>query len=363
MSLTSAALRFDSPEAGRGKPCGASHIARNLKCHAGAAQLSPEAVRSVATGAALAGAAAGAVALGVAASRRRGWADQRMEAEYRAARAAGPDPAAAAQQRANARDPQALALRQERRSIMRQVCGGIRVDAYRDCTHRIGEASAYGTVYLNKKTNTAFKAQANLRRHINERQHLELANQQGVASPKLYDYNDNKKVIAMEFLTDSIAIRDWKKINTTNLRQRQDVATTLVNEAHKLHRVGIAHGDLHHGNVYINNTTERITFIDFGLSESIRLSKRRELVTNLVRTDLDRVVLHAMSLTLHKKQHAQLHMWLYNRHLPFFGRLVSGNITDLDYVVSIDSFYTDLQKALRFKFHNPTARLVRGMNI
>jgi TP53 regulating kinase-like protein len=96
------------------------------------------------------------------------------------------------------------------------------------------------------------------------------AKEYGIATPLLYNIDNERGTIVMEYI-DGIKIRDL--VDKLNDKERYNLFVNIGYFSGKLHKAGIVHGDLTTSNII--KSGERIVFIDFGLSEvSYELEKQ-----------------------------------------------------------------------------------------
>jgi hypothetical protein len=131
-----------------GKPCGKSHIARNLKCHN--QNGTSIALRTTAKVSLVAGAVAGGVAI------PKQWTKEDDDAFEEAVRANRLAPEFVKKYEDDAKDPEVAELRAMREAARikrwgRQDSGkpeAERSDAFKDCARQNGEPSAYASVFV-----------------------------------------------------------------------------------------------------------------------------------------------------------------------------------------------------------------------
>lgn len=169
-----------------------------------------------------------------------------------------------------------------------------RCDALKACSRRVGNPSHFAQYVVGLDGKTGFKSPAPQHRRLqakdvanksgyyttvnssivrtfdNEAVLLTLANKKGVDAPKLLAYNEKTKVLKMEHLGDYISVQSSG--DALDYFLDPQLTGKYLNTLEKLHRAGIAHTDLHAGNVMMHRTTRNIKLIDFGTAMDARWS-------------------------------------------------------------------------------------------
>ena len=103
------------------------------------------------------------------------------------------------------------------------------------------------------------------------------AKNHGVSTPLLYQVDNEKGVIVMEYI-DGIKIRDL--VDQLSDEEREQLFRRIGYFSGLLHKSGIIHGDLTTSNII--KSGDRIVFIDFGLSEVNYEVEKRGVDLNLM---------------------------------------------------------------------------------
>lgn len=359
-----AAPRTDAPEAGKGKPCGESHIPKDHKCSKGTGVLTSRNLSTVAKIALSAGLLAG----GVAIARKWNAADDQKFAE--ATKAGKTWDVYEQKRQEDATDPEVAELRAQRQARRDRFCGRTdsgkttagRSDGFRACSRQIGEQSAYGQLLVHPDGQRVFKVPTgSANAHIstqeaieasrNEYQILVEAKQVGVNVPSPISINPKTGVLQMQYIPNSTTLRSFNKANTSLLAARE-VSDNLLNEMQRMHRAGIVHNDLHPGNILVapNN---RVAIIDFGLASTLRNSDKAEVMDSIY-DELATVVRRATFVNKFPVAAVELQNWISLRNSYLLKGLHQGNLSTKQLESGIDMFYRDLRDALQYKRRNPT---------
>jgi Kae1-associated kinase Bud32 len=358
-------LTHDAPEGGTGKPCGTSHIPKTHKCSKNAAGLTPKTVSTVAKVAL----ATGLVAGGVAIARKWNADDDRSLEE--AIKAGQTWDVYERKRIEDALDPEVAELRAQREARRQRFCGRTdsgkppaeRSDAFKSCARQVGEQSAYGQLYVHPDKQSLFKVptgtanQAVTRQEAieasrNEFMHMLLAKRAGVSVPDPIRVHPKTAVLRMEYIPDSITIREYNKGNNSPISQRS-VADALLDETRRMHRVGIVHNDLHPGNILVT-PNRKIFLIDFGLAKSLKHSDRIETLSSL-KDELDTTIGRVVNINRIPADKFEIRNWLDNKHSTLMNSLERGTTTNQQLTVGIDSWYADLRKLMAYKLQRPNS--------
>jgi predicted Ser/Thr protein kinase len=310
------AHRSDAAPRGRkGKRCGASHISRNFNCGKGS-QPSHTAAK---------------IALGVGIAAGAGFAAYRWN-------------------RSHERGLQEAIAAGRTWDVFsrKQRFGSCRIDAYQDCPRQIGEPSAYGKVYVHPDQTRVFKVPVKVASVIaseREFKHHVLAHDAGVPVPEPIAYKPAKGVISMEYIPGSITLRQYSKA-PINAADQRTMGPKMLQAYRKLHRAGIAHGDLHPGN-FLVLPDRSIRFIDFGHSHSLRHSRPDSFYLTLEK-DLGGVAQRVGTFSGVGPQANGIDSWMRQANKPFLQAIHKQNLTPIDYIKGIDDFYANLNKAINY---------------
>ena len=132
-----------------------------------------------------------------------------------------------------------------------------------------GERVAYLRSKLDNETNTDMaKGELSIAKNLN---HLAEKGLEGL--PKLYSHHyyraKNSSCKKMAFLSKLIPNGCfWNRdFNCFSPKKRADIAKKLTATVTKLHKKGVAHGDMHQGNLMLNEKSDPV-IIDFGFCSS-----------------------------------------------------------------------------------------------
>lgn len=360
--------RDASPE--RGKPCGASHIPRSHKCSKGTGLLTP---KSISTTAKIA-LGIGAIAGGIAITRKWSPADER---DFQAAVQGGKKwDVYERKLRDDAHDPEVAELAASRERKRLERCGRTdegktlagRSDAFTPCSRLISERSAFGALYIHPNQKSVFKVpvgsdavskQNAIQASANEYKHLELAYSNNVSVPRPIAYNAKSGVIKMSYVQDAISLREFNK--RASITARGQVTNNFLREMQRLHTSGIAHRDLHPGNVLVT-PSNGVVLIDFGLASSIKHGDRAWAMDD-INEELEKVIYRTAVINNFPASAVEIQNWLSSRHMAYLRDLRRGKVTDADLSTGLSTYYNDLRKALAFKVSRPTSTLRPGAQL
>lgn len=263
-----------------GKPCGASHIPKLHTCHKNAA----ESGQNWQKAAMIVGAVAGGAVLAHELKRRSGewWKDHKWdepfdEEGFQEAKAAKRTWDAFEQRKAGyeaacARGDEAKSEEEEvtEQLTLEFPAGKLRASARNDGwreakTCRGG--GAFGKYYVHSSGKYGYKSFTDEDYDSQpEADMLEHANRIGVPSPRLINYTG--KVMQLEHL------RGYKAIGDTNFGMGVQFGRNIPTEIKKnfiaavraMHVEGMAHNDLHMGNVMVGLASRRVKLLDFGMA-------------------------------------------------------------------------------------------------
>ena len=88
----------------------------------------------------------------------------------------------------------------------------------------------------------------------------------GIACPAVYHVDHEKKSIYMEHVTDGDTVRDFIRASQQEGKNFSDLAPKIGATLAAMHDCDVIHGDLTTSNMMYNETTGKLTMIDFGLS-------------------------------------------------------------------------------------------------
>jgi len=263
-----------------GKPCGASHIPKPHTCHKNAA----ESGHNWQKAAMIVGAVAGGAAVAHELRRRSGewWKDHKWDAPFdeegfQEAKAANRtwdvfEQRKASHEAACARGDEANLEGEEVTEQLSlefpagKLRASARSDGWRDAKTCRG-GGAFGKYYVHTSGKYGFKAFSDEDYDSQpEADMLEHANRIGVPSPRFINYNG--KVLQLEHL------RGYKDISHTNFGMGREFGRSIPTEIKKnfidavraMHVEGMAHNDLHMGNVMVGLASRRVKLVDFGLA-------------------------------------------------------------------------------------------------
>jgi tRNA A-37 threonylcarbamoyl transferase component Bud32 len=386
-----ARLRDDA--ATRGKPCGASHIPKAHKCSKGrSAASTSETANKVAKIAAVAGVVAGGALI---AHKWNKLDDQGLAEALQANKDISKRTRAA-----DDIDPERAELRARREARQLKHCGAAaprgdsslgkppaaaRLDAKKACSRTVGEDSAYAQILLHPDGKRVFKVpllkkysdnmlqvlgvsrttaeRAALREATemaaNEFRHLQLAQQSGVNVPTPYAIQPKTGVISMEYIADAKVLREYNKAGS-GVMERNRVRTNVLDQMRRLNRAGIAHNDPHPGNFMVG-PNGKVTVIDFGLATSLRHSPgERAYVLDNIQDDMITAIKRGVNIHRIAPVESEVFNWMFMRHNKLMTSLLEGNVTNIQLVRGVDSWYSDLNKAMVYKVTRPGSTLRLG---
>ena len=277
--------RLDAPEGAQGKPCGASHIPKTHKCSKSTATTAKDRLKTAAKVALALGATAGGVAIAKKFMSMEEW---RKSPEYW--RNNPPLSPEKAQQIAD----EAIASGQiwdvqEKINARRQAeCGGglgkilapAKFDAATPNPRCQAGAGAYGTYFVHQSEKYGVKLFRNGDEDDVgwESDRLDRARAAGVNVPQPLGVNaitDQDGDVRAQTLILS-HMRGYKTIDSVypdgygNATQApRIVQVKIAREFRKLHTEGLAHGDIHNGNVMVHPRSKKVALIDFGYSTGL----------------------------------------------------------------------------------------------
>ena len=390
-----ARLRADAGP--KGQPCGASYIPKAHKCNKrGGAAATSSTAEKVAKIAAVAGVIAGGALI---AHKWNKLDDQGLAEALQANNdiskrtRAGDD-----------LDPERAELRARREARQLKHCSAAvprgdeglgkppaaaRLDAKKACNRTVGEDSAYAQILLHPDGKRVFKVPV-LKQYsdnmlqvlgvsrttaervartdatemaINEFQHLELAQQSGVSVPTPYAIQPKTGVISMEYIADAKLLREYNTAGSNPL-ERNIVRASVLDQMRRLNRAGIAHNDPHPGNFMIK-PGGRATVIDFGLATSLRHSTpdERGYVLDNIQDDMITAIKRGVNIHRIASEETEVFNWMYNKHSTFMESMLRGQATNIQLVRGVDSWYIDLNKALKHKVARPGTILRLGTTL
>lgn len=363
--------RADAPDAKRGKPCGESHIPRNRKCTKGTATLTAGNLRTAAKIALGVGLLAGGIAIA------RKWNAKDQQQLNEALKNGKTWNVYDRKLSEDALDPDVELLRQQRKADQNQFCGltsgktkAGRSDAYQPCSRQIGDVSAYGKIYLHTSDKVCFKVptgnqnitqQRAMLAADNEFTHLVLAENAGVRVPKPISMSPSN-IIKMEYVPNADTLREF--LRNGDPSRFDDVSKDLFQSLHKMHKAGIAHRDMHSGNILIG-ADNRAHIIDFGLAVSAKVHGLTDLTTrNALAKDMERSTLLLTTLgKLSDRSINEVDRWVTYNNLDIANLASNYSITTQELENYVDKYYYDIYRAITFKRKRPATSLKPGMTI
>lgn len=281
-------MRSDAPRGGKGKPCGNSYITKTHKCSKKASGLTPKAVKTAATVALAAGLVTGSAYLAkrnarrtrpLTVAERRGLVNKQKLSPERARKitdeAINGGKVWDVQEKINAR----------RRSM---ECGGglgklaapAKFDALIPNPRCQAGEGAFGTYFVHPSEKFGVKLYRNLDEDDVdwEYERLDKAHAAGVNVPRPLSMNavtdENGDVRAQTLVLSHM--KGYKTVASaysdgygTASNAPAIVQVKMLREFRKLHTVGLAHGDIHSGNIMVHPRSRKVALIDFGYSTDI----------------------------------------------------------------------------------------------
>ena len=95
----------------------------------------------------------------------------------------------------------------------------------------------------------------------------------GIACPAVYHVDNEKKSIYMEHVTDGKTVRDFIRTKQKEGQDFGNLAQKIGATLAAMHNCDVIHGDLTTSNMIYNETTDKLTLIDFGLSSVSNLAE------------------------------------------------------------------------------------------
>lgn len=285
-------VRSDAPEGAAGKPCGSSHIPRSHKCSKGSGTLTPNQIKTAAKVALAAGAVAGGIALAkrkpsgppLWVTDKAAWQRQQSKPKLSPEKAQSiADEAIAGGQKWDVQEK----INARRIAEIAAECGTagkiqapIKFDAYnRRPRCEIG-AGAFGSYYVHTSRKYGVK-------HIRDAD-IDIDFEYDVLSKAHATGANVPEPLGINTILDADGDPRSHTLVMSHMDGYQELAGTYRNSSpgsidgapeiiklkalrqfRKLHVGGVAHGDIHGGNVLVNDRSKKVAIIDFGYATSI----------------------------------------------------------------------------------------------
>jgi tRNA A-37 threonylcarbamoyl transferase component Bud32 len=301
--------RRDAPEPGKGKPCGNSFIPKNEKCSKKNSPLTPNVLKTAAKVGLIAGVATGGLLL----ARKHMTMDEWRKSSQ------------------NPRNNPKLTPEEHQRIADEAIAGGQKWDVQEkinarrraeiqaDCGGGLGKTSAptkfdaavlkprcqlgagaFGTYFVHPSGEYGVKLLRDDPTAEWEFDRLGKAHAAGVNVPEPLSINRTSKDTETLVLTHMKGYETLADTYPTNTRTLADapsiVGLRTLREFRKLHMEGLAHGDIHGGNIMVQPRSKRVALIDFGYSTELddwrNPLNNRNGVENLM-VDLNRLPYYA----------------------------------------------------------------------
>lgn len=277
-----ALLRIDALEGGHGKPCGASHIPKSHKCSKGTVASNNEAFKTAAKIALAAGAIAGGAAIAKKAMSMEEWRNHpdnprntpklSPEENQRII-----DEALAAGQKWDVQER----INAHRLADLQAECGGglgkiqapAKFDAATPNPRCQAGAGAFGTYFVHTSEKYGIKLFRNEDEDVDpgwEFDRLGAAHRAGVNVPEPLAINYTKDGTHTLTLRHMKGYREIGDVYSTGgFGLPRIVQLKIARQFRTLHTEGIAHGDIHGGNILVHPRSKRVALVDFGYSTQI----------------------------------------------------------------------------------------------
>jgi tRNA A-37 threonylcarbamoyl transferase component Bud32 len=281
--------RIDAPKGGRGKPCGESNIPKTHKCSKSGASASGAGLRTAAKIALAAGALAGGAVIARKLMTKEEWENSPHntrknpklspeEAQRIADEAIAGGQIWDVQEKINAR----------RRADLNAECGGglgkilapAKFDALVPKPRCQAGAGAFGTYFVHPSEKYGIKVFRNWDEDDVqwEFDRLDKAHYAGVNVPQPLAMNatrDSDGEVKSQTLILS-HLKDYKTIESEYRSSSGNadnapliVQRKIVREFRTLHTAGLAHGDIHNGNIMVHPRSKKVALIDFGYATEL----------------------------------------------------------------------------------------------
>jgi serine/threonine protein kinase len=164
---------------------------------------------------------------------------------------------------------------------------------------RIGNKSAYGEVYKMHTKNGSRKVLKLVRNKLGKREYNYQAKAAAAGiAPKVYKFVPSIELNPKRFM-NAFVMNNLQQNNTNtvlpmrkfmftknySVQEKLNVLQNLKSKIKKLHDIGIEHGDLHPGNIYVIMSSDKkkfkVVIIDFGQSAKFNKDPRKYLGTNV----------------------------------------------------------------------------------
>jgi tRNA A-37 threonylcarbamoyl transferase component Bud32 len=291
--------RLDSPEKAKGKPCGASHIPKQFKCSKTTTSITPQILKTAGT----IGLVSGAIAGGLLVARRVKRGRPMSMEEWRNS----PE---------NARNNPKLSPEDAKRISDEAIAGGQKWDVQEKinarrqaqinaaCSQSAGKiqapakfdaaipnprcqagAGAFGTYFVHTSQKYGIKLFRDPETDVSrEFDLLGKAHAAGVSVPEplslnavqpanqssLYDDEPRAQTLVLSHMQGYKTISDvYVSGYGTAVNAPRIVQLKIAREFRKLHTEGMAHGDIHSGNIMVNERSKKVAIVDFGYATEL----------------------------------------------------------------------------------------------
>ena len=277
-----ALLRIDAPEGGQGKPCGASHIPKAHKCSKKGASTTNDLLKTAAKVALAAGLVAGGAAIAKEFVSKEEWAKSPLNARNNPK---------ISPERAQQLYDEAIAhghkwevqekINARRLANLQSECGGglgkisapAKFDAAVPTPRCQSGAGAFGTYFVHVKEKYGLKVFRDEDEDADpgwEFDRMGKAHAAGVNVPEPLALNYTRTGTHVMTLSHMKGYREYADVYGRGSEGTPlIVQVKIAREFRKLHTEGIAHGDIHGGNIMVNPKSKRVGIVDFGYSTQI----------------------------------------------------------------------------------------------
>jgi serine/threonine protein kinase len=163
-----------------------------------------------------------------------------------------------------------------------------------------------------------------------------------LASPKLLGYNSKLKVIRMQFLDGHNSFKSVLTQTNVNGNEIESIKRKVLAQTFKMHSQGMAHRDLHAGNIMVNKVTGGVALIDFGLAASFGNAPSAKFVQRAMFKELTNDLPSTLDLDVDILDRA----WGKGKSFDAMSDLSMGNLNSTEFKPAIKEIYQSLSQQL-----------------